>query len=72
MIAKNRVSLSHIDRTSWLGCVRPPCHDWPYVQSRYRTFAMWIFRENFIFSPLSAYSLTSRATRNTLKLPTLV
>ena len=72
IVGENRVSLSHSDHTSRLGCVSPPCHDGPYVQSRYHMSAMWAFRENFIFSPLFAYSLTPRATRNTLKLSSLV
>ena len=35
---------------------------------------VWVFKENFIFSPLSAYSPTPtpKATRNTLKLSILV
>jgi hypothetical protein len=39
-VGENRVSLSHIDRTSGLEAVRPPCHDGvvhpvtiPYVRS---------------------------------------
>jgi hypothetical protein len=32
----------------------------------------WVLRENLIFSPLSAYSPTPRATRNILKLSSLV
>ena len=72
MVGENRVSLSHIDRTSKLECVYPPCHDGPYVRSQYHTPAMWVFRENFIFSPLSAYPSTPRAIRNTLKLSSLV
>jgi hypothetical protein len=36
MFGKNKVSLPHSDRTSGLGCVRPPCNDKPYVGSRYR------------------------------------
>jgi hypothetical protein len=67
MAGENRVSLSHTDCTSRLGVVCPPCHDKPYVRSRYRTSALRVFRENLIFPPLSTYSLTSRATRNTLK-----
>ena len=63
MVGENRVSLSHIDYTSGLRCVRPPSHDGAYIWSRYHTFAMWVFMENFIFSLLSACSLTSRATR---------
>jgi hypothetical protein len=50
MFGKNRVSMSHIDRTS----------------------AKWVLMENLIFSPLSAYSPTPRATRNTLKPSSLV
>jgi hypothetical protein len=72
MVSENRVSLSHTDRTSKLGVVRPSCHDGPYIQSRYRMSAMWVLRENLIFSPLPAYSLTPRAIRNTLMPPSLV
>ena len=32
MVGENKVSLSHIDRMSRLGCVCPPCHDGPYVR----------------------------------------
>ena len=32
-----------------------------------RTFTLRVFRENLIFSPLSTYSPTRKATRNTLK-----
>jgi hypothetical protein len=69
---KNRVSLSHTDYKSRLGAVRPPCHDGPYVRSRYRMSALRVFRENLILSPLSAYSPTFKATRNTIKPPSLV
>jgi hypothetical protein len=31
MFGKKRVSLPHIDRTSRLGAVCPPCHHKPYV-----------------------------------------
>jgi hypothetical protein len=31
MVGENRVSLSHIDRMSGLGALRPPCHKGPYV-----------------------------------------
>jgi hypothetical protein len=71
MVGENRVSLSHTDCTSGLGAVRPSCHDGSYAQSKYRTSVMWVLRENLIFSPLSAYSSTPRATRNTLKPPSL-
>ena len=67
MVVENKVSLSHIDCTFGLWCVSPPCHDELYDRSRYRTSAMWVFRENFIFSPLSTYSLTPKANKNTLK-----
>ena len=72
MVGENKVSLLQIDRTSELGCIRPPYHDGSYVRSQYCTSAMWVFRENFIFSLLSAYSPTPRAIRNTLKFSTLV
>jgi hypothetical protein len=67
MAGENRVSLSHTVRTSGLGAVRPLCHDRPYIQSLYHMSAMRVFKENLIFSPLSAYSPTPRAIRNTLK-----
>jgi hypothetical protein len=63
MFGKNRVSMSHIDRTSGLGAV---------CLAQYRTSAKWVLMENLIFSPLSAYSPTPRATRNTLKPSSLV
>jgi hypothetical protein len=68
IFGENRVSLPHSDRTSRLGYVRLPCNDKPYVRSRHRTSIVWVLRENFIFSPLSAYSPTPKATRNYLKL----
>jgi hypothetical protein len=71
MAGENRVSLSHTDRTSGLRAVRPLCHDGPYVRSRYRKSAMRVFRENLIFALLSAYSPISKATRNTIKPPSL-
>jgi hypothetical protein len=55
-IGENRISLSHINRTFELGAVRLPCHNGLYVQSRYLTSTMRVFRENLIFSSLSAYS----------------
>jgi hypothetical protein len=67
MVGENRVSLPHTDRTSGIRAVRPPCHDGPYVKSRYCTSALRVFRENPIFSPLSTYSPTPKATRNILK-----
>ena len=72
MAGENKVFLLHIDCTSELGCVRPLCHVGLYVWSRYRTSAMWVIKENLIFSLLSAYSSTLMATRNTLKPPNLV
>jgi hypothetical protein len=69
---ENKVSLSYTNLTSRLRAVHPPCHDRSYIRSRYRTSALWVFKENFIFSPLSAYSPIPRATRNTLKPPSLV
>jgi hypothetical protein len=71
MAGENRVSLSHTDCMSGLGAIRSPCHDRPYVWSQYYTSIMWVFRENLIFSPLSIYSPIPRATRNTLKPPSL-
>jgi hypothetical protein len=65
--SENKVSLPHSDHTSGLGCVRSSCNDKPYVRSRYRMSAVWVLEENLIFSPLSAYSLTPKATRNNLK-----
>jgi hypothetical protein len=72
MASENTVSLSHIDRTFELGAIRPPCHDGPYVRSRYSMSALRVFKGNLIFSPLFTYSPTHRATRNTLKPPSLV
>jgi hypothetical protein len=37
------------------------------TSSKYHMSVMWVLRENFIFSPLSAYSSTPRASGNTLK-----
>jgi hypothetical protein len=61
------VKIWFTNRMSGLGAIRPSCHDGLYVQSLYRMSALRVFRENLIFSPLSAYSPTPRATRNTLK-----
>jgi hypothetical protein len=72
MAGENKVSLSHIDRKFGLEAVCPPCHNGRYVQSQYRTSALRVFRENLIFSLLSSYSPTPRATRNTLKPSSLV
>jgi hypothetical protein len=66
MFGENRVFLPHSDRTSGLGCVRSQCNDKPYVWSQYRMSDVWVLGENLIFSPLSAYSLTPKATRNNL------
>jgi hypothetical protein len=63
MIGENMVSLSHTDRTSGLGAVRPLCHDGPYVRSRDHMSAPTSFRENLIFSPLSVYSPTPKANK---------
>jgi hypothetical protein len=71
MVGENRVSLSHTDHSSGLRVVCPLCHNGLYVRSWYHAFAMWVLRENLIFSPLFAYSLTPRVTRNTLKPPSL-
>jgi hypothetical protein len=72
MFGENRVSLPHNDRASELGYVGPPCNNKPYVRSRHRTSAVWVLGENLIFSPLSAYSSTPRATRNNLKPSSLI
>jgi hypothetical protein len=71
MIGENRVSQSHSDRTSRLKAVRPLCHDELYVRSRDRTSASMFFRENLIFSPLSAYSSTLKANKGYLRLGVL-
>jgi hypothetical protein len=63
MVGENMVSLSHTDRTSELGAVRPLCHDGPYVQSRDRTSTLTSFKENLIFFPLSTYSPTPKANK---------
>jgi hypothetical protein len=42
-------------------------HDGPYIQSRDRTFTSMSFRENLIFSQLSAYSLTPKANKGFLR-----
>ena len=49
--------------------VRPLCHDGLYIRSQYRTFALRIFRENLIFSLLSAYSTTPMANKGFLGPP---
>jgi hypothetical protein len=64
---ENKVFLPHSDCTFGLRCVRLPCNDKLYVWSRYRTSTVWVIMENLIFSPLSAYSPTPKATRNNLK-----
>jgi hypothetical protein len=71
-VGENRVFLSHTNRTSQLGAVRPQCHDKPYVQHNTVQSVMLVLGENLIFSPLSTYSLTPRTIRNTLKLSSLV
>jgi hypothetical protein len=71
MVGENIVSLSHTDHTSGIGAVRPLCHDRPYVWSRDLTFALTSFRENFIFSPLSAYSPTPKANKGFLGPPNI-
>ena len=67
MAGENRVSLSHIERKSGLGAMHPPRHNGPYIRSRYHMSALRVFRENLIFFPLSIYSPTHRAIRNTIK-----
>ena len=60
MAGKNGIPLSHSDRTSivtlWVVC--PVSR--PYVRSE-------VFKENLIFSPLSAYSPTPRAIKSSLR-----
>jgi hypothetical protein len=69
---ENRVSLPHSDCTSGLRCIRPPCNDKPYVWSQHHMSVVWVLRENYIFSPLSAYPPTLKATGNYLKPSSLV
>jgi hypothetical protein len=69
MTGENRVSLSHSGRTSELEVVHPLCHNGSYVRSLDRTSVMMFFRENLIFSPLSAYSLTPKANTDSLGPP---
>jgi hypothetical protein len=51
--------------------VRPGslCHDGPYIRSQDYTSAPTSFRENLIFSPLSAYSPTPKANTNSVRPP---
>ena len=65
-VGENMVSLSHFGRTSGIDAVRQSRHDWLYVWSRYRMSALRVFRENLIFSPLSAYSSTPKANKGFL------
>ena len=69
MTSENRIFLLHSSRTFKLECVRLPCNDGPYVWSRYCMSALRVFRENLIFSPLSAYSPTPKANKGFLGLP---
>ena len=46
--------------------VRPLCHDGLYVRLQDCTSAPMLFRENLIFSPLSAYSPTPKANKGFL------
>jgi hypothetical protein len=66
MFSGNKIFLPHSDRTSGLGRVCPPCNDKPYVRSQHRMSAVWVLGENLIFSPLSAYPPTPKATKNNL------
>jgi hypothetical protein len=66
-----RVSLSHSSSTSGLKAIHPPRHNGPYVWSLDRTSAPMSFRENLIFSPLSAYSLTPKANKGFLGPPNI-
>ena len=70
-VNENRVSLSHTDRTSGIDVTHPPRYDGPYVRSQYHTSALKVFRENLIFSPLSAYSLTPKANKGFLGPPNI-
>jgi hypothetical protein len=66
MVGENRISLSHSDRTSELRSVHPSCHDKLYVWHN-TVRPLYGLGENLIFSPQSAYSPTTRVTRNNLK-----
>ena len=66
MVGENRVSLSHSNRMSWLEAIRPSRHDGLYIRLRHRTSALRVFGENLIFSPLFAYSPTSKANKGFL------
>jgi hypothetical protein len=69
MAGENRVSLSHFGRTFGLEAVHPLCHDRPYVRSRECTFVPMFFKDNLIFSSLSAYSPTLKANKGYLRPP---
>ena len=71
MARENRLSQSHFGRTFELKAICPPCYDRPYVQSPYRMFALRIFRENLIFSPLSTYSSIPKANKGFLGPPNI-
>jgi hypothetical protein len=50
MVGENRISLSHIDRTSGLGTVHPPCHDGPYIwHNTVRLLCGFLGRTSFFF-----------------------
>ena len=66
---ENKVFQSHSGRTFGLEVVRPLCHDGPYIRSWCHTFALRVFRENIIFSPLFAYSPTLKANKGFLGSP---
>jgi hypothetical protein len=63
MAGENKVSLSHFGHTSGLQAIHPLCHNGLYV----RTSTLMSFRENLIFSPLYAYSLTPKANKGYLR-----
>jgi hypothetical protein len=65
MAGENSVSLSDTDCMSTV-------LQWAVRQARYCMSAMWVLKDNLIFSPLSAYSPTHKAIKNTLKPPSLV
>ena len=68
-VGENKVSLSHSGCTFGLDAIRPPCHDEPYIRSRYRISALKVFRENLIFSSLFAYSTAHEANKGFLGSP---
>jgi hypothetical protein len=69
MTDENRVSLSYSGRSSGLEVVCPLRHGRSYVQSRDRTSTLTFFKENLIFSSLSAYFPTPKANTDSLSPP---